>query len=171
MAATNKDMRAAVEAGDFRADLYYRLNVIPIHIPPLKERIEDLASQIDYFVLKYSGQYNRGDLEITPEVRAALSAYNWPGNTRELENVIERMVLLSEGNTLARDNLPAELTGIELSGGDKTLKGTRDAIYQATERKMIMEALDKTGGKRTKASKVLGISRRTLQNKIKEYQL
>ncbi len=160
-----------MEAGDFRADLFYRLNVVPIHIPTLKERHEDLASQIDYFLMKYSRQYDRGDLEITTEVRAAMSAYDWPGNTRELENVIERMVLLSEGSILTRDNLPAELTGVKLSGGDDTLKGTRDAIYQATERKMIMEALDKTGGNRTRASKVLGISRRTLQNKIKEYEL
>jgi DNA-binding NtrC family response regulator len=171
VAATNKDMRAAVEAGDFRADLFFRLNVIPIHIPPLKERHEDLASQIDYFLMKYSRQYGRGDLEITTEARAAMSAYDWPGNTRELENVIERMILLSEGNTLTGDDLPDELTGVELHGGDKTLKGTRDVIFQATERKMIMEALDTTGGNRTQAAKLLGIARRTLQNKIKDYKL
>jgi two-component system response regulator HydG len=88
-----------------------------------------------------------------------------------LENIIERMVLLSEGPVLTPDHLPAELTGVELSGDAENLKDTRDAIYQATERKMIVDALDKTGGNRTRAAKILGVSRRTLQNKIKEYDL
>ena len=171
VAATNKEMKKAVDAGEFRADLYFRLNVVPVHIPPLRLRLEDLDSQIDYFVMKYGSQYGRGELEISPEVRASLTAYSWPGNTRELENIIERMVLLSEGPVLTLDHLPAEVTGVRLSGEAESLKDTRDAIYQATERKMIMDALDKTGGNRTRAAKILGVSRRTLQNKIKEYDL
>jgi DNA-binding NtrC family response regulator len=171
VAATNKEMKKAVEAGEFRADLYFRLNVVPVHVPPLRLRLEDLDSQIDYFVMKYSGQYGRGELEIAPEVRASLTAYSWPGNTRELENIIERMVLLSEGNILTRDNLPDELTGVELSENNGTLKKGRDVIIKATERKMIVDALDSTGGNRTRAAKILGVSRRTLQNKIKDYDL
>jgi two-component system response regulator HydG len=88
-----------------------------------------------------------------------------------LENIIERMVLLSEGNILTRDNLPDELTGVELSENNGTLKKGRDVIIKATERKMIVDALDSTGGNRTRAAKILGVSRRTLQNKIKDYDL
>ena len=145
--------------------------MVPVHIPPLRQRLEDLDSQIDYFVMKYGGQYGRGELEVAPEVRAALTAYDWPGNTRELENIIERMVLLSEGPVLSSEHLPAELTDVPGSGKADTLKGKRDAIYKVAERKMIVDALDKTGGNRTQAAKILGVSRRTLQNKIKEYEL
>jgi two-component system response regulator AtoC len=171
VAATNKEMKKAVDAGEFRADLYFRLNVVPVHIPPLRLRLEDLDSQIDYFVMKYGSQYGRGELEISPEVRATFTAYNWPGNTRELENMVERMVLLSDGPVLTADNLPSELTGLEFDGEAETLKGKQKAIYQVTERKMIIDALEKTGGNRTRAAKILGVSRRTLQSKVKDYDL
>jgi two-component system response regulator AtoC len=171
VAATNKEMKKAVDAGEFRADLHFRLNVVPVHIPPLRLRLEDLDSQIDYFVMKYGSQYGRGELEISPEVRATFTAYNWPGNTRELENMVERMVLLSDGPVLTADNLPSELTGLEFDGEAETLKGKQKAIYQVTERKMIIDALEKTGGNRTRAAKILGVSRRTLQSKVKDYDL
>jgi DNA-binding NtrC family response regulator len=170
VAATNKDLKKAVDEGEFRADLYFRLNVVPLHIPPLRQRLEDLDSQIDYFVMKFGNQHGRGDLQVAPEVRAALSAYSWPGNTRELENVLERMVLLSDGSVLSAGDLPLELDEVAVSeeGG---LKPKTGAILQAAERKMIADALKETGGNRTKAAKLLGISRRTIQTKIKDYDL
>jgi len=171
IAATNQDLQTAIQAGKFRPDLFYRLNVIPIHVPPLRERKDDLIPLVGYFLKKFTGKYLKKITNVSPEVMATFSHYDWPGNIRELENVLERMVLMSETDTLALDQLPPEIRGIVSTVGASTLKEKIDTISQMTEKQMIIDALNKTNQNRTKAAKLLGISRRTLQNKIKEYGL
>ncbi len=171
VAATNQDLQAAVQAGRFRSDLFYRLNVVPIYIPPLRERKDDLIPLVDYFLKKFTTKYQRKIHQILPEVIASLSNYDWPGNIRELENILERMVLMSEGETLSLDYLPPEIRGAEARSPAHTLKEKLGDISHVTEKQMIIDALNKTDQNRTKAAELLGISRRTLQNKIKEYGL
>ena len=171
IAATNQDLQSAVQSGKFRSDLFYRLNVVPIHIPPLRERKDDLIPLVGYFLKKFKGKYFKKINNVSPEIMATFSNYNWPGNIRELENVLERMVLMSETDTLTLDQLPAEIRGAILTVEASTLKEKVNTISQMTEKQMIIDALNKTNQNRTKAAKSLGISRRTLQNKIKEYGL
>lgn len=169
IAATNRELEQEIKTGSFRADLFYRLNVMRIKIPPLRERIEDIPPLADYFLEVFSRKHGRPAAILSPEVLEAFRRYDWPGNIRELENVLERMFILSEGETLTAGFLPpvfqaASVTG---SGAGKSLN---DAARNA-ERKAILDALQSTGGNRTHAAKMLGISRRTLQLKIKEYSL
>ena len=171
IAATNQDLQSAVQSGKFRSDLFYRLNVVPIHIPSLRERKDDLIPLVGYFLKKFTGKYFKKINNVSPEIMATFSNYNWPGNIRELENVLERMVLMSETDTLTLDQLPAEIRGAILTVEASTLKEKVNTISQMTEKQMIIDALNKTNQNRTKAAKSLGISRRTLQNKIKEYGL
>ena len=171
IAATNQDLQSAVQSGKFRSDLFYRLNVVPIHIPSLRERKDDLIPLVGYFLKKFTAKYCKKINNVSPEIMATFSNYDWPGNIRELENVLERMVLMSETDTLSLDQLPAEIRGAISTVEASTLKEKVDIISQMTERQMIIDALKKTSQNRTKAAKLLGISRRTLQNKIKEYSL
>lgn len=171
IAATNQDLQSAIQAGKFRSDLYYRLNVVLIQIPPLRERKEDLVPLINYFLKKFSMKYKKRVENVSPEVMASFSHYHWPGNIRELENVLERMVLMSESETLTPDQLPAEIRGTAPHVEAPTLKEKIEAISHLTEKQMIIEALNKMGQNRTRTARLLGISRRTLQNKIKEYGL
>lgn len=171
VAATNRDLKEAVKSGRFRSDLFYRLNVVPIHIPPLRERRGDISSYVEYFFNRFSTKYGKGTLKISPEIMPALISYDWPGNIRELENVMERMVLMSENEEIGCEHLPPEIQRTPPPTDSQTLKGTVDSVSRAAERQLIEEALDKTDQNRTKAAKLLGISRRTLQNKIKEYDL
>ncbi|OHE57782.1 MAG: hypothetical protein A2Z47_04560 [Thermodesulfovibrio sp. RBG_19FT_COMBO_42_12] len=170
IAATNTDLQNAVQSGKFRSDLFYRLNVVPIHIPPLRERKDDLIPLVDYSFKKFTTKYKK-IIHILPEVIAAFSNYDWPGNIRELENVIERMVVMSETDKLSLDQLPAEIRGTKPSVEASTFKEKIYDISRITEKQMIIDALNKTNQNRTKAAELLGISRRTLQNKIKEYGL
>jgi len=171
IAATNQDLQSAVQSGKFRSDLFYRLNVVPIHIPPLRERKDDLIPLVGYFLKIFTAKYCKKINNVSPEVMATFSNYDWPGNIRELENVLERMVLMSETDTLTLDQLPAEIRGAISTVEASTLKEKVDIISQMTEKQMIIDVLNKTNQNRTKAAKLLGISRRTLQNKIKEYGL
>jgi DNA-binding NtrC family response regulator len=171
IAATNRSLSSEVQSGRFRSDLFYRLNVVPLHIPPVRERKEDLIPLVDHFLKKFAGKHQKGVVHISPEVMASFTQYEWPGNIRELENVIERMVLMTDTDTLAVDHLPDEIRGQAVMSPDSTLKEKMGHISQITEKQMIIEALNKTNQNRTQAAEVLGISRRTLQNKIKEYGL
>jgi len=171
IAATNQDLQTATQAGKFRSDLFYRLNVVPIHIPPLRERKDDLIPLVGYFLKKFTGKYSKKINNVSPEVMATFSNYDWPGNIRELENVLERMVLMAETDTLTPDQLPAEIRGAVSTVEAPTLKEKLETVSQMTEKQMIIDALNKTNQNRTKAAEILGISRRTLQNKIKEYGL
>ncbi len=172
IAATNRDLAADVKSGRFRSDLFYRLNVVPIHVPPLRERREDIALQAEYLLDKFRKKYRKGALSLAPETATALLAHDWPGNTREMENVLERMVLLTEDPVLRPEHLPPELRGAAGTGpSPATMKGKVDEVQRVAEKRLIVEALEKSGGNRTKAAQALGISRRTLQNKLKEHGL
>ena len=171
IAATNKDLQSAMKAGTFRSDLFYRLHVVPIHIPPLRERKDDLITLTDYFLKKFTAKYRKQITSITPEVIASFIQYDWPGNIRELENVLERIILMSENDTLSLDQVPAEIRVTEPMNKTSTLKEKVDSLSHTTEKQLIIDALNKTNQNRTKAAELLGISRRTLQNKIKEYGL
>lgn len=168
--ATNIDLHAAVEASRFRSDLFYRLHVVPIHIPALRERKDDIMLLSDYFLRKFRTKYQK-KVNLAPEATAALINYKWPGNIRELENVMEHMIVMSEGEILGPEQLPGEVRGIAKKIESSALKEKIDGMSHAAEKQMIIEALDKTAQNRTKAAELLGISRRTLQNKIKEYKL
>ncbi|MCL4475211.1 MAG: sigma-54 dependent transcriptional regulator [Nitrospirae bacterium] len=171
IAATNTDLQSAVRSGKFRPDLFYRLNVVPIHIPPLRERKDDLVILVHYFLGRFIVKYRKQTTAVSPEVMAALAAYDWPGNIRELENVLERMVLMSETDILGLELMPEEIRGSGFTAASSTLKEKIDTVSHLTEKQMIIDALNKTNQNRTKAAELLGISRRTLQNKIKEYGL
>jgi two-component system response regulator AtoC len=171
VAATNQDLQAAVHFGKFRSDLFYRLNVVPISISPLRKRKDDLIPLTNYFMKKFVAKHQKKTTQVSPEVMASFSNYDWPGNIRELENVLERMVILSDADTIGVDQLPPEIRGALSQVSAPTLREKVDTLSQMTEKQMIVEALNSTNQNRTKAAKLLGISRRTLQNKIKAYGL
>ena len=166
IATTNQDLESAVEEKKFRADLYYRLNVIPMKIPPLRERKEDIPPLLDYFISKYNRMNGRNVKGLTDDAARALVQMEWPGNVRELENTTERAVLLCEGDLIEKDDLflgdPPRIAGeasFPVAGSIREM-----------ERKMIFSALDQTEGNRTHAADILGISVRTLRNKLNEYR-
>jgi len=175
IAATNKDLRAEVDGGRFRADLFFRLNVVSIHVPPLRKRREDIPVLVAHFLNKFGEKLGRPIREVDPDVISALYRYSWPGNVRELENVIERALVLSRGSTITRDDLPPEMResrgleeGLEtLLSGEGGLAETLDAL----EERMIHQALKKAGNVQAQAAKTLGISRSNLQYKMKKYGL
>lgn len=171
LAATNKDLQSDVQAGKFRADLFYRLNVVPIHIPPLRERKDDIITLLGFFLKKFDARHGKQAHTVRPETTAALLRHDWPGNIRELENTVERMVLMSETGVIGPELLPPELHGMAENCESSTFKERVDDIVCTSEKQMIVEALNKTNQNRTKAAELLGVSRRTLQNKIKEYGL
>jgi two-component system, NtrC family, response regulator AtoC len=170
VAATNKDLAAACQNGSFRPDLFYRLNVVPLFIPPLRERREDIIPLVKYFQKRLETKYRR-TVSVTQEVLAAFVGHDWPGNVRELENAIERMFVLSEGTVLDPAFLPREMCSRCSSSEISSFKSQTEAVTRSAEKQMIIEALNTTSQNRTKAAKLLGISRRGLQNKIKEYGL
>jgi len=166
IAATNKDLEAEVNEGRFREDLYYRLNVVPICIPPLRERREDLPLLTEFFLKHYAAKNHRDVEQILPEALDLLMRYDWPGNVRELENAIERGVIIARGEFLTPKELPLSVRQGALSArppGGRTIK--------EMEREWISKTLAQMDGNRTKAAEILGITRKTLQNKIKEYDL
>ena len=171
VAATNRDLKTMVEEGGFRADLFYRLNVVPIFIPPLRDRKDDISRQALHFLEKFSGRHGRDIHRIPDNVMASFLGYDWPGNTRELENVMERLVLLSEDNTLDSTSLPPELGPVRTVETAEGFKGKVEDAAHATEKLLIKKALVKSGGNRTRAAESLGISRRTLYKKMKDYRL
>jgi len=171
IAATIKDLDREVREGKFRDDLFYRLNVLPMKIPPLKERKEDVPLLVDHFINKYSRELNKPIEGITPDALNCLMNYGWNGNVRELENVIERAIVLTESSQIQVENLPAE---IESPREESKLNLLNDelSIKKASrylEIDLITKALQKTKGNHTHAAKLLEISHRALLYKIKEY--
>jgi transcriptional regulator with PAS, ATPase and Fis domain len=165
IAATNRNLQLEVAEGRFREDLYYRLNVFPIRLPPLRERIDAIPELVEYLVRRFSRRDGKKIEGMEREALAAMKAYAWPGNVRELQNVIERAVILAT-DSIKPAHLPCEL----LEKGARKLPLGKD-ILKSAEREMIVKALDKHGGNRRLAAEELGISRRTLQYKLKEYGL
>jgi DNA-binding NtrC family response regulator len=182
LATTNRDLTEMVKEGTFRQDLFYRLNVIPLRLPPLRERKEDIPLLVEFFIDKYCRQYAKPRKRLSGEVQRFFLASDWPGNVREMENLIERAVLLAKGDELqpgdfweqeeiARQNPPAAVepgVGGDAFAGPETEFG--ETSLREMERQMIMSALRKTDDNRTHAAKMLGISVRTLRNKLQEYR-
>jgi DNA-binding NtrC family response regulator len=172
ISATSRDLSAEVVDGRFREDLYFRLNVFCLQLPPLRERVEDIPLLAEHFLARYGSGNEAQLLRIEPDAMRSLMAHQWPGNIRELENAIERACILCEGGRITSTCLPHSISLIEdtyrnESDGDENLsiKKAEDSI----ERELIRKALAKTGGNRTQAAKILEISHRSLLYKIKEY--
>jgi two-component system response regulator HydG len=171
VAATNRDLRAMVKEGKFREDLLFRLQVVVIDLPALRERSGDVPMLIDHFLGELARAHKRDVRGVTPEARAALMRYAWPGNVRELRNVIENMVLLARGDVLTLDDVPEQVrerAAPAKRGGAYELAGR---AFSEVERDLIEANLALVGGNREKAAKVLGIGERTLYRKLKEYGL
>ncbi|HOX28523.1 MAG TPA: sigma 54-interacting transcriptional regulator [bacterium] len=168
IAATNRDLEKAVEKGEFRSDLFYRLNVFPIHLPPLRDRGADILLLADYFVQKYSSELKNKVLRINSPAIDALMAYHWPGNVRELENCIERAVLTSTDGVVHVFNLPPSLQMKE-RGIKETEYSTLDELVSAYERDLIEDALKYSGGNQSEAARRLGTTKRIIQYKIDKY--
>lgn len=173
IAATSRDIEASVRKGEFREDLYYRLNVIRVKVPPLRERQEDIPLLVNHFLALFSKEMGKPAYRIERETMQHLSAYAWPGNVRELENVIERAVILCKSDTITSRELPSNILGGEAmdaahEANHPASLSLRDA-RQKIETELILKALRATNGNRTHAAKLLDISHRALLYKIKEY--
>jgi two-component system response regulator AtoC len=167
IAATNRNLDEAVKQGDFREDLYYRLNVVPIRLPPLRERAGDVPLLVDQYLTESSVQHHRGPKEVSREAMRLLRLYGWPGNVRQLRNLMERLVVTVKDTTIQPWHLPEE---IRTSQEDvRTMVITLGTSIQQIERQVIERTLKEVTNHRENAAKLLGISLRTLQYKIKEY--
>jgi len=167
IAATNRRLEDSIAAGQFRNDLYYRLSVFPIYMPPLRERGNDIILLADHFVLKYAKELGRPVKRISTDVIEAFLSNPWPGNVRELENCIERAVLLAEGESIEMIHLPPSLQ-TKGKGGDKKEEGRLSTIIEAQERSLILDALKETHGNQTQSAKILGTTKRILEYKIRK---
>ena len=171
--ATHRDLEEAMKKGEFREDLYYRLNVITIHLPPLRERREDIPLLIDFFLKKYSTQNQKSISDVSKEARNLLLHYPYPGNVRELENLVERAVVLCRGEIITTQDLPFHLQEGKPErewGLQKRLKNLPESLEEV-ERDLIVKALHQTQGVQTKAAESLGISERVLRYKMKKYRI
>ena len=195
IAASNRDLTAEIEAERFREDLYYRLNVVPIHLPPLRERPEDIAELVGHFLGIYNEENDRYVTHIEPEALEALQKYHWPGNVRELQNYVERAVVMAEGDELTRQLLPEAVLGgpkartvsrpraadLETLTFDLVQQGLVSAspqednlhakVVNRVERELIAQVMTACDSVQTKAASKLGINRNTLHKKLKEYGL
>ena len=176
LAATNADLRKLVQENRFREDLYYRLNVISIPLPPLRDRKEDVALLAEHFLRKYSHENGREGLRFSPDAMKMLMDYDWPGNVRELENAVERAVVLSSGPALGPDLLPEQFSqnhsGMTRSFPAESLEGrSLFEIMEACERRIILEVLEKSGWSQTEAAERFKIPLSTLNQKIKRLQI
>ena len=177
IAATNRDLAAEMREGAFREDLFYRLNVFPIFLPPLRERREDLPLLVDHFLDRLAQEGGKPPKRLSPEALRAMMAYPWPGNVRELEHALERAALLSEGETITDHDLPPEILApkdeltVILPDSAAGFKETVARLIRDAEVRLILRALAQSGGNRTEAARLLGISRRALLYKLNEYNL
>jgi len=167
LASSRSDLSKLVEEGKFREELYYRLNVLELFIPPLKERRDDIPPLCSYFIHKYTKEFEKAVEYISEEVIATFMSYDFPGNVRELEHVIERAVILADGNTIELKHLPRRFH----KAGSPALDTTRTFMTLAEmEKKHILEVLESTGGNKSQTSRLLGISRTALWRKLKQFK-
>ncbi|OGR38161.1 MAG: sigma-54-dependent Fis family transcriptional regulator, partial [Desulfovibrionales bacterium GWA2_65_9] len=195
VAATNRDLEIEVAEGRFREDLFYRLNVIPMQLPPLRERGEDVLVLAEYFLRSFCFEKDRPNMKVSPKARAMLVAYSWPGNVRELENFMERLSILCEGQTVEPEDLPEKIqrnagmpeqekvqqiivnAGVSAGFAWPELKDLRDKglglkeFLDETEERLLTEALKESGGVKNQAAEILGIKRTTLIEKLKKRNL
>ena len=172
VAATNRDLEKAVEEGRFRQDLYYRLKVVTLTLPPLRKRGGDLALLSEHYLDRFCEQEEKSPKRLTTAAMDALARHDWPGNVRELRNLMESLVIFHQGEAIDVGDLPAEFRGEEDGppSGVVQAAGGAPRSMADIERQAILETLELTGGNRAEAAKVLAIGLRTLQRKLKEYR-
>jgi DNA-binding NtrC family response regulator len=168
IAATNRDLYQMVKSGQFREDLFYRLNVISMYIPPLRERKDDIPMLAEHFI-KHTNITGKKDLAINPDAMELLMAYSWPGNIRELQNVIERAMIMSEDNSIGPKDLPSNIR--RSTDSETETEGDAHTSLREMEKRHILQVLESQGGHRGKTAKVLQISERTLYRKLKDYEI
>jgi two-component system NtrC family response regulator len=177
LAATNRDLKQEVDEGRFREDLFYRLNVVHLHVPPLRQRPEDIPLLAVHFVKKYVQENVRSKIRLTPEALKVLVQYPWPGNVRELENVMERAVILCSNNLITPEDLPGGLAPAAASEAKLDidrfvpLHTPLPEALEAIEEQMIRRALEKSNQVQVRAAELLGITKSLLQYKLKKYHL
>jgi DNA-binding NtrC family response regulator len=186
IAATNKDFEKAMKSGAFREDLYYRLKVVPIYLPALRERKEDIPELVGHFVEVFNREFRKNTQRVTPEAMSCLVRYDWPGNVRELKNVIERVMILENREEIDVTDLPEEIVQGWEGGDDEAVEGSSGASLSASgllvlpeegvslrdlQRELVRQALERTGGNQTRAARLLRISRDALRYKMKTYGL
>ena len=170
IAATNVDLKQAVARGAFREDLYYRLNVVPIEVPPLRERIEDLPLLVEHFVRQYGQQFGKRVQGLSPEALTALSEYRWPGNVRELQNVVERCVVLADGPLIGLNDLPLDV----LLPDHRLLVRKADRLplkdaTEAFEHQIVLQVLERVKGNQSEAARILGVHRNSLKRLLERW--
>ena len=171
IAATNKNLEEEVEKGTFRKDLFFRLSVVPVHLPALRERKEDIPVLAEHFLKKYAEKNNRLLRGFTPQAMDLLMRYDWPGNVRELENVIERAVILSREQFITPEALPANVRMVDAQNNQSLADGLVGRSIKEVEKELIIKTLEQTGHNITRAAEILGLTRRGLQYKLKELGL
>ena len=177
IAATNQDLEKAIEEKRFREDLFYRINVIPIDLPPLRERKVDIPILANHFLSKFNKLKRKGVVRITPEAMEYLLKYSWPGNVRELENLIEMIVVLKEEGEIEVQDLPEKIGmahshGVVKSGVEITDEGINyNAYVDQLEKDLLSRALEKAGGAKNKAAKLLNLNRTTFVEKLKRFKI
>ncbi|MDP2363217.1 MAG: sigma-54 dependent transcriptional regulator, partial [Ignavibacteria bacterium] len=172
IAATHQNLEEKIKDGSFREDLYYRLNIVSLHIPPLRERREDIIPLIEHFTEKYSKENNREKLSLSKEAIDSLIKFNYPGNVRELENIIERAVVLCRSDAITVNDLPNVVKGFR---AEKEIPINEDAALieqvEALEKKLIYDALSKSDGNQSQAGRMLGLTERNLRYKMQKYDI
>jgi DNA-binding NtrC family response regulator len=177
IAATNRDLSKALEAGEFRKDLYYRLKVFPIHLAPLRERSEDILPLARHFLSRFSGEMRREVRDLHPEAQVCLLKYSWPGNVRELRNVLERAMILAGGEILHLEHLPPEIGAGPIERAATPAQAVAVTLpaqgvsLEEVERDLVRQALEATEGNQVRAARLLGISRDALRNRMKKFGL
>ncbi|PIQ87023.1 MAG: DNA-binding response regulator [Candidatus Omnitrophica bacterium CG11_big_fil_rev_8_21_14_0_20_45_26] len=181
VAATNKDLKKEVSEGRFREDLYYRLNVIPIFLPPLRERREDIPELISFFIAHFNREFKKNITSVAPEVKEVLSLYDWPGNIREVKNILERAMILIQGNEILLEHLPVELDcSCQLKDMFKSRPGQKSNSTKVTnclvgipleeiEKRVVEQTLESVGGNQSQAARLLQIGRDALRYKLKKF--
>ncbi|HEY9510646.1 MAG TPA: helix-turn-helix domain-containing protein, partial [Verrucomicrobiae bacterium] len=173
IAATNKDLEAMVKAGTFREDLFFRLNVVPIKMPPLRDRITDVPLLAQAFLREFAEENNKNVTDFTADALELLINYHWPGNVRELRTALEHAVVLCRGEKISARDLPASVrTGAANASADpQRMLARNDLTVREAEKQLIMRALKENNGNRTLAAKQIGMSRRTMHRKLHTYHL
>jgi two-component system nitrogen regulation response regulator NtrX len=167
VAATNKNLEVEIERGNFREDLFYRLNVIPFHVPPLRERKEDIPSLAAYFLEEFARSYGRKPKELTPQALEALEAHHWPGNVRELRNLIERIVILNPQSRIDARHIPLHLARKPAPERPAERYGSLQEVREAAERDYILKKLEESNGNVSRAAELLGLERSNLYRKMR----
>ena len=169
IATTNRHLPTEIAEGNFREDLFYRINVVTVDLPPLRDRTPDIAALVEHFIRRYNLENGRQVKRVSDAALRLFEQYSWPGNVRELENFIERAVVIASGDILTPDDFPREL----ITGGPRPKSATIEAglSIHEMEKQLILATLEAEGGNQTKAADRLGISSRTLRNKLHEYGL